>query len=67
MTAKAVQGDTKAASVVLGIVYRLFHGDEVEDAEPDLAAENVQILESFRKRAASERPPSDGIGDSEDS
>ncbi len=67
LTARAVQGDTKAASVVLTMVYRLLHADEVEDAEPDLAAEDVQILESFRKRAVSERPPSDGIGDSEDS
>ncbi len=67
LTARAVQGDTKAASVILGIVYRLFHADEIEDAEPDLTAEDIQILESFKKRAASEGPPSDDIGDREGS
>ena len=67
LTAKAVQGDTKAASVVLTMVYRLLHADEVGDAEPDLAAEDIQILESFMERAASERPPSDDIGDREGS
>lgn len=50
MMAKALQGDHKAAKVILGMVYRYLHLDEVEPDETDLAAEDIAILESFKVR-----------------
>ena len=57
LTAKAVQGDTKAASVILGIVYRLCHADEGEDAETPIPAEDLAILENLRERLVESRLP----------
>ena len=31
LTAKAVQGDTRAAAIVIDMMYRLLHEDEAED------------------------------------
>lgn len=47
LTAKAVQGDTKAANVVIGMVYRLL-GDEIEKPEvEELTKTDQAILEEF--------------------
>lgn len=47
LTAKAIQGDTRAANVVIGMVYRLLGGDiEIPDAE-ELTKTDQAILEEF--------------------
>lgn len=49
-TAKAIKGDTKAAALVIGMVYRLLHQD-VEVPEEDLSAEDQAILEAYLRNA----------------
>ena len=47
LTANAVKGDTRAATLILNLVYRLFHADEADDAEVDLTKEEREILDNF--------------------
>lgn len=50
LTAKAVQGDTRAANLVIGMVYRLL-SDEPEDSENEnLSDDDLRILKSYEAR-----------------
>ena len=49
LTAKAVQGDPRAANLVLNLVLRLLSQDE-EDGPVDLKVEDQAILEDFERR-----------------
>ncbi len=50
LTAKAIKGDTRAASVILNMIYRLLEGEtSVEDDAP-LTGEERAVLESLEAR-----------------
>ena len=49
LTAKAVQGDARAANLVLNLVLRLLSQDEEEEFV-DLKAEDLAILDDYEKR-----------------
>jgi hypothetical protein len=50
LTAKALHGDTKAAAVIVNMVYRLLDQDEDDVKTPDLSAEDLDILNDFEIR-----------------
>ena len=51
LTAKAVQGDTRAAALIVDMVYRLLHPNAPETMdEEDIGADDRTILETFEKR-----------------
>jgi Family of unknown function (DUF5681) len=52
MAAQAIKGNTKATSIVLGLLYRLTHADATNEPAGDLNAEDLAIIEGFTKRAA---------------
>ncbi len=50
LTAKAIKGDTRAASAILGMIYRLLEDEtSVEDTAP-LTSEERAVLESLEAR-----------------
>ena len=57
LTAQAIKGNTKATSVVIGLLYRLTHADAAGEPAADLSAEDLAIIEGFTKRVAA-KPPS---------
>ena len=50
LTARAVQGDPRAANLVLNLVLRLLGQDEVEGEQVDLKDEDLAILEAYEDR-----------------
>lgn len=50
MTAKALKGDTRAATIVLNMVAKLFDQTPPADATPDLGTEDRAILDDFLRR-----------------
>ena len=50
VTAKAVQGDTRAAAIVIDMIYRLLHEDEPEKTEQGLLEDDLEILQTYEKR-----------------
>lgn len=50
LTAGAVQGDTKAATLLINMINRLLHEDEPEELSEDISAEDQAILERFEKQ-----------------
>ncbi len=50
LTAKAVQGDTRAAAIVIDMMYRLLHEDEAEDPHFGPTLEDKAILEAHENR-----------------
>ena len=49
LTAKAVRGDTRAANVILNMVFRLFHDEDAESELVDLTASDLAILKQFEE------------------
>jgi hypothetical protein len=47
MMAKAVQGDTRAANLMINMIFRLLHPDLIEDVPTELAKEDQAILDAF--------------------
>jgi hypothetical protein len=47
MTAKAVQGDTRAANILINMMFRLLHPELAEDVPAELAKEDQAILDAF--------------------
>jgi hypothetical protein len=47
MTAKALQGDTRAASILINMMFRLLHPELIEDVPTELAKEDEAILDAF--------------------
>ena len=50
MSAKALQGDMRAANLILNSVYRMFNVDEAEPDEEIVAEEDLKILENYAAR-----------------
>jgi len=47
LTAKAVHGDSKAANVIMGMVFKLFHDDHDQGEESALTKTDEAILKEF--------------------
>ncbi len=58
LTAKAVQGDTRAAGLVVDMVYRLLHGGDLETSEEVLDDQDLAILETYTQRLRHPGTPS---------
>jgi hypothetical protein len=56
MTLKAVQGDTRAANILINMMFRLLHPELIEGLPAELAKEDQAILDAFVVRR---RPPTD--------
>lgn len=50
VTAKAMQGDARSVALIVNMVIRLLQQDDEPDESPDLAAEDLAILESYERR-----------------
>lgn len=50
LTAKAVQGDARAATILVKLVLRLIRQDEDTDGADDLSEEDLAILEHYETR-----------------
>ncbi len=50
LTAKAVQGDPRAADIVINMMYRLLHEDDAEDTARGPSPDDKAILEAFENR-----------------
>ncbi len=50
LTAKAVQGDPRAASILINLVFRLLHPEVDAETDVDLSAEDLEILKRFEDR-----------------
>ena len=50
MTAKAVQGDTRAANLLINTIFRLLRPELIEDKPPELTKEDQAILDTFEVR-----------------
>ncbi len=50
LTAKAIKGDTRAASAILGMIYRLLEGETSAQDDAPLTAEERAVLESLEAR-----------------
>jgi hypothetical protein len=50
LTAKAVQGDSRAANILISMMFRLLHPELMETAAVDLAEEDREILEALIAR-----------------
>jgi hypothetical protein len=47
MTAKAVHGDTRAATILINIIFRLLRPELIDDVAPELTKEDQAILDTF--------------------
>jgi hypothetical protein len=62
MTAKAVQGDTRAANILINMMFRLLHPELIEDMPTELAKEDQAILDAFvvsRRTPIKQNEPND--------
>ncbi len=50
LTARALQGDTRAANTVLGLVQKLLDDEEPDTGPEELAAEDRAILNAYEQR-----------------
>ena len=50
LTAKGVQGDPRAAAIVIDMMYRLLHEDEAEDSRRGPSTDDKAIIEAFENR-----------------
>jgi hypothetical protein len=50
LTARALQGDTRAANTVLGLVQKLLDDEEPGASQEELAAEDRAILDAYEQR-----------------
>ena len=48
--ARAVQGDSRAANVILSLVFKLFHDQEAESEAHDLTKADEAILQEFEAK-----------------
>lgn len=47
MTAKGVQGDTRALNILINLEFRLLRPELIEDAPTELAEDDQAILDTF--------------------
>lgn len=50
LTAKAIKGDTRAASAILGMIYRLLEDEAPAEEDAPLTSEERAVLESLEAR-----------------
>ena len=50
LTAKAVQGDPRTASILINLMFRLLHPEVDAEMDIDLSAEDLEILKRFEDR-----------------
>jgi len=50
LTAKALKGDVRAATVLIGLIGKFFEEELVEQAETPLQANDLQIIQQFLER-----------------
>lgn len=50
LTAKAMQGDARAANIIANMVFRFLQQDDDMENTPDLSREDITILENFENR-----------------
>ncbi len=64
LTAKAVQGDPRAAAIVIDMMYRLLHEDDAEDTSRGLSPDDKAILKAYAERLLRKlnEVPEDGDG-----
>jgi len=64
LTAKAVQGDTRAANILINMMFRLLHPELIADAPEELAKEDQAILDSFvvRRRTGKKQGEPNEVG-----
>ncbi len=55
LTAKALKGDTRAAALVLNMVWRVLEKETTPEAATDLAPEDHAILENWLERNAMQK------------
>ncbi len=55
LTEKALQGDARAASLIVNMVARFLDQSEDDDRSTPLTAEDLRIIENFRARLAGNR------------
>lgn len=55
LTEKALQGDARAASLIVNMVVRFLDQSEDDDRSTPLTAEDLRIIENFRARLAGNR------------
>lgn len=67
LTAKALRGDTRAANIILNMVFKLVHEEDIENDPVDLTASDKAILKAFEERvlAAAPRKKSRAMGGGE--
>ncbi len=67
LTAKALQGDARAAALIVNMVFRVLQQDPEPEDDRDLSAEDRAILEDYEKRISRKTPapasPQPGKGD----
>jgi hypothetical protein len=68
LMAKAVQGDARAANVLINMIFRLLHPELIDDVPAKLAKEDQDILDTFvvRRRKPSDQHDAVGRNDSDD-
>ncbi len=63
LTAKAVQGDPRTASILINLMIRLLHPEVDAETDIDLSAEDLEILKRFedrvRKNSKTKEPKND--------
>lgn len=62
-TAKAVQGDTRAANLLSNLALRLLEADEAIGGDSRLIAEDQSILDDFMRRQRQAETEGEGRGD----
>ena len=50
LTAKAMQGDARSAALIVNMVFRFLQQDDEPAELPDLAAQDLAILENYERR-----------------
>ena len=50
---KAIKGDTRAASLIINMINRLFEGEQTAQQPQDLTSEDQKILEAFVRQHSS--------------
>ncbi len=69
LTAKAIKGDTRAASAILGMIYRLLEDETPAQDDAPLSGEARAVLESLEARSLhrAQRKPGGKAGEKHDS
>ena len=56
LTAKALHGDSRSANIILNMVLKLVHEEDIESEPVDLTASDKAILKTFEERVLAAAP-----------